>query len=1596
MELKIYDTQGIVRLVCSPDSSSQWRHEIGVENVVSVNFTTWEYHVIHVGWYIIIADSIFKIKALSKPKHINDSKYTYNLKFYGKEHDTEDLLFCRQNQSIDDLESVFAYDATPAGFLAKVVENMNRNSEGFVWKAGDAVVDKRKTINFNGLYVWDALGEIARAFDTEWWVEGEYIHLTKCVRGESYNLGYGLGLKTGLQQNENTNAINWFTRLIPVGSTKNIDKRKYGYETLQLPGREKYIDVNTELGLKEHREVDAFSGIYPHRVGKITDVRTDIRTSEETGDFTIYYVSDDFLPFDPNEYMLPDEVIHMTFNTGNLAGKEFEVNWKQDSREFEIINQYPDDDTQLPGGNLIPDVNDEYVLTNISMPDEYITIAEDEYQNAVNMFISDFSKDVSVYTGNTDYIYIRNNNIPLLVGQRINLVSKHFENGRHESRITSVTRKLNNLDDATINCCSAINQSWKSNVDSSINSIKYTLSHDLATKGDVDKFDYLTAALKEDTSIEGGLIQSALLKLGYTDTDGIFKVMSGTNGIYSKESIGGGVASWWGGGLHDLLDYFYWSEEGWKALEGAVVPSNIPSGLIRHDGTGYFANGNFWWDKNGRIHADPTALLLSFDVETGDETLASTIINIRKDTALFSSMFSKKKDKNGIEYLYTSLPIVTQFGLTMYGDPSTLEIPSIYDGLPIDGNTIYWENGILKAKGGGGTGGVDEDAVRTLIESYDYATKDFVRDYVLQNATGGEFELSKQMVIDALGFTPYSAENPNGYITAASIPSALKNPYALTFGSKTYDGSAAKSITASDLGAALSSDLSDYLPLSGGTISSSNQAPLSINSTSDNTRSFIIFKHNGVNKAYIGYTTANGAFIENPTSGNRLSILDNLLYNDKTVWHSGNFNPANYLPLSGGTIQVDNVGKFNVYNTAQDGSYVHFFATINSAKTDLGYIGINKDKVPTFMTSGGVANKIWHAGNDGSESGLDADLLDGKHLSQIFANRIAVADISEVGDIGLYHVKDTATNFKVANGYLLNFKYGNIALQLNANYAGKIYARSVWYSTAYDWNQLAYVTDNVASATKLQTARTIWGQSFDGTADVTGSLKIPNDYTLRWVNNAGTDINCMYLSNENKFFIGNGVAEKGYDTYLSGKNLIFRYGTSRTVGAILNSSGNLTIGATDLAGTASKLYVNGTALIGNNVDGGELLRFNMDRYWSFIQEESGASSKLVLKAAFGDKYFIIRNSNNEKILLCHGKDGSNTVEIGGSLRMDNNKNVQAKDTSGNNISLFGFNSSNQLSIGYGLNPKGYIMELGGKIVNFYYGTERTLGMVLNESGNVGIGTTSPLSKCHIVHSDWDKGLVLQRAISGAGSGIKFMDSVSMLGIIGINGNKVLEVDLSKDDSTTVNRLTIDNTGTMSVNSDNAGVIVLKRLITNGGAFVDYHSNNSSSRNWRVGSNSSGSFSFYSYVSSTETERVTIVKSGNMGLGKSNPSAKLHVVGNILATGGITMQSQRSLKNVVDERGLSLTELSAIKPTRFTWKDKRDDKLHFGGIADDIERVLPEVIYTTSDGTLTMDYGNAGFAIAASLIKPVIDHETEICLLKIRVKELEEELKRYSA
>lgn len=118
---------------------------------------------------------------------------------------------------------------------------------------------------------------------------------------------------------------------------------------------------------------------------------------------------------------------------------------------------------------------------------------------------------------------------------------------------------------------------------------------------------------------------------------------------------------------------------------------------------------------------------------------------------------------------------------------------------------------------------------------------------------------------------------------------------------------------------------------------------------------------------------------------------------------------------------------------------------------------------------------------------------------------------------------------------------------------------------------------SVLSATKLQTPRTIWGQSFDGTGNVDGNLYIPNALDIIFKSTSGENLAVLGVTPSNTLSIGYSIAANGYSTNIYGSPIRFMHSASAT-GMILNTSGNLTIGASDLASTTTKLYVDGDLL----------------------------------------------------------------------------------------------------------------------------------------------------------------------------------------------------------------------------------------------------------------------------------------------------------------------------------------------------------------------------------------------------------------------------------
>ena len=475
MELKIYNRSGELKLTVSTSSSTTWNQELMKEYSVSASFTHPSYVMLDVEDYVLLEGVKFSIKKEYKPRQKDTQTYSYSVKFYAPIHDAEQVKYLHLTDGAYNPQ--FSLDGGPREHLQKWVENMNRIYGREVWRIGDVVVADNRTIEYNNVTCWDAATMIAEAFGTEWWTDGFTFNLSRCEHGEPVELGYMRGL-TSLAQSENSDSVKFFTRLIPLGSTKNIDPSRYGFSRLQLPDRSQYMDRNTNYGLYEHVEEDAFAGIFPHYTGTVTAVRSEEKAGDDGNKFTVYYFKDSGMQFDPNGNEIVGLVKHVSFQTGDLAGRDFEANYDSKTGEWEIINTYPDDKTQIPGGSLIPAVGNEYIPWNFRMPVEYEMQAELDYKAAVDDYLARYSEDVSKYGGDTDYIYIDRNRIPLLPGQRVRLLSdKYFSasGGTRDTRMTKVVRKLDNLSIATIECTNQVGKGWKSRVDSSLTDLKYIL-----------------------------------------------------------------------------------------------------------------------------------------------------------------------------------------------------------------------------------------------------------------------------------------------------------------------------------------------------------------------------------------------------------------------------------------------------------------------------------------------------------------------------------------------------------------------------------------------------------------------------------------------------------------------------------------------------------------------------------------------------------------------------------------------------------------------------------------------------------------------------------------------------------------------------------------------------------------------------------------------------------------------------------------------------------------------------------------------------------------------------------------------------------------
>lgn len=450
MEIKIYSQDGTLKLTASPGSGGQCVKQLQGDSELSLSFDYFSYVALDVNDYVDFCGDRYWLLEQYRPKEVSTIQWRYDVKLYGIESLIKRYLVIEHTDG--DANPVFTLTAPASQHMRMIVECLNNATGTTDWQLGSVLTTGNITIDYTGKYCDEGLRELAEAANTEYWFSGDNgktLNLCRCERGETIELKYGVGL-ISLERDVADNA-KFYTRLYPVGSSRNINPETYGHTRLQLPNNQKYVDLDiARYGVIDHYEQDAFAGIYPRYTGTVSTVRVEDRTDEDGTEFKVYFIKDASLSFNPNNFLLPNEKIRISFQTGDLQGlgetddHYFEADYNSTTGEFEIINIWTDGE-QLPRPGLEPETGNSYIPWNISMPQTYITRAEQELAAAVSSYNQAHFVDNSVYRGTTNHVWIEADQTRnIYIGRLVKLVSDQYfpGTGYRNSRIVKITRRL--------------------------------------------------------------------------------------------------------------------------------------------------------------------------------------------------------------------------------------------------------------------------------------------------------------------------------------------------------------------------------------------------------------------------------------------------------------------------------------------------------------------------------------------------------------------------------------------------------------------------------------------------------------------------------------------------------------------------------------------------------------------------------------------------------------------------------------------------------------------------------------------------------------------------------------------------------------------------------------------------------------------------------------------------------------------------------------------------------------------------------------------------------------------------------------------------
>lgn len=350
----------------------------------------------------------------------SEDQYNYSITLYGCIYDLMKVMF--RDTDVNGRSTSLTFDLTYSikDFVKVIIYNMNRDYPGeWVFDDKDCPETEPKTVSFSCQNCLQTLQNECKDFDVDFQIttDKDGIHHIKIGKfgsvvtppnGEKYfQWGRGHGLFTLVEGKVDDKAI--ITRMYGEGGTNNIPTAYRNYsERLQLPypqrlnkhdhklsdgtvvkaktmqigctdDNKRYIE-DAALSKKIGVEEDAIQNddIYPRRTGKVTALGDDVYTfMDDTMDFDLKASNSN-----GTTYLIDGTSAKITFITGRLAGREFELHDYDHSAKKFILKPYKD-----ARGLVFPTSNttafqiregDQYKITDIIMPDSYIEDAEED------------------------------------------------------------------------------------------------------------------------------------------------------------------------------------------------------------------------------------------------------------------------------------------------------------------------------------------------------------------------------------------------------------------------------------------------------------------------------------------------------------------------------------------------------------------------------------------------------------------------------------------------------------------------------------------------------------------------------------------------------------------------------------------------------------------------------------------------------------------------------------------------------------------------------------------------------------------------------------------------------------------------------------------------------------------------------------------------------------------------------------------------------------------------------------------------------------------------------------------------------------------